>query len=117
MKKKIFFWVSNLPAIQFFFRADAKANSLMMEFLKERPINLDLDPMFGNSHQMENGKLPYQQQLQQQSGYPNENYPNDGCYPNENYPNENYPNENYPNENYPNENYPNEKFYQPQVQL
>lgn len=103
-------------------RADAKANSLMMEFLKERPINLDLDPMFGNSHQMENGKLPYQQQLQQQSGYPNENYPNDGCYPNENYPNENYPNENYPNENYPNENYPNEnypneKFYQPQDPL
>ena len=86
-----------------------------MEFLKERPINLDLDPMFG-SHQMENGKLPYQQQLQQ-SGYPNENYPNDGCYPNENYPNENYPNENYPNENYPNENYPNEKFYQPQVSV
>ena len=45
----------------------------MMEHVKERPF-LEMDPMFG-THQMENGKLPYQQGQQgQQQGYPN--YPN-----------------------------------------
>jgi len=62
-------------------RADAKANAIMMEHVKERPF-LEMDPMFG-THQMENGKLPYQQgQPGQQQGYPN--YPNPSDFNNHN---------------------------------
>ena len=53
----------------------------MMEHVKERPF-LEMDPMFG-THQMENGKLPYQQgQPGQQQGYPN--YPNPSDFNNHN---------------------------------